>query len=240
MIFSSQKNNYQLFFYSYHKAPIVLITSREAFEFITNENNPYNIKFVHWPLSLADKYKIGTDTIFEKKYDVALIGRQNVVLEKFFYKYVEKHPGLTYVYRKMESGEFNYYVVKHGEESFIGNIKNRDDYMSLMRNAKIGMYSTPDIDTDHKRSCGFNQVTPRFLELIAAGVHIIARYCPNPDTEYYRLQDFSPSIENYEQFEKAMDYAMTHKVDMKKYANYLAQHYTSVRARELNLILKQQ
>ena len=69
---------------------------------------------------------------------------------------------------------------------------------------------------------------------------MIARYVPNPDTEYYRLQDFSESMETYEQFEKAMDDAMKHDVDMNKYANYLAQHYTSVRAEEIKRIISEE
>ncbi len=224
------------FFRSYQKSPLVLMTSREAYEYILTKENPYHIKFAHWALSLSDKYRIDKHTVFDKQYDVALVGRQNPVLEEFFYRYVKAHPDLRYVYRKMEDGDFNYYQVQNGVETFVGNINDRDDYMRLMRKSKIGLYMTPDIDTDHKRSCGFNQVTPRFLEWIAAGAHVIARYVPNPDTEYYRLQNFSEPIDTYEQFEKAMDYAMTHEVDMAMYSEYLSHHYTSVRAKELKQI----
>ena len=226
------------FFRSYQKAPLVLLTSKEAYEYVLSKKNPYPTKFAHWALSLADKYKIEKDSVFEKQYDIALVGRQNPVLEGFFNQYLKAHPDLKYVYRRMENGDFNYYAVQNGQETFVGNIVDRDDYMKLMRKAKIGLYATPDIDTDHKRSCGFNQVTPRFLEWIAAGAHVIARYVPNPDTEYYRLQDFSEPIETYEQFEKVMDYARTHEVDMSVYADYLAQHYTSVRVKELQAILE--
>lgn len=73
-----------------------------------------------------------------------------------------------------------------------------------MRKGKMGLYSTPGIDGDESRTKGYHQVTPRFLELVATGCHIIARYSMNSDTEYYDLKSFSENIETYEQFEMAV------------------------------------
>ena len=83
----------------------------------------------------------------------------------------------------------------------------------------------------------FNHVTPRLLELLAAGCHVLCRYIPNADTEHFELDKFSPSIETYEQFEKMMDEALKSPIDKEKYANYLKKHYTSVRAKQLEEIL---
>lgn len=163
------------------------------------------------------------------------MGRQNPVLETYFYRYAKEHPDMKYVYRIMENEQFNYYT-NTGE--YLGNINQRDKFISLMRKARIALYSTPDIDTDHKRANGYNQVTPKFLEWLSCGAHIIARYVSNPDTDFYCLQDFSPSIETYEEFSSAMDYCRTHNPDMAKYATYLEQHYTSVRAKQLKEIMQ--
>lgn len=218
--------------------PLMLISSMEAYNYLLEKKafiKDLNIQ--HFALSISDKYKIDSNTRFEKEYDLVLMGRQNPVLADFFNEYVKTHPTIKYVYRKIEGGSFNYYLVQNGKETSIGGINKREQYMALMRKARIGFYSTPDIDTDHERAHGFNQVTPRFLEWIACGAHVIARYMPNPDSEYYRLQDFSKPIETYEEFEKAMDYALTHEVDMTKYSEYLSHHYTSVRANELRCII---
>ena len=226
---------------AYKEHPLVLISSKEVYDKLkANSEIVRDVNYKHMALSISDEYKIDKDTKYAKEYDVVLMGRTNPVLENYFYQYAAEHPELKYAYRKIEGDDFNYYAVENGKERLIGAINSREQYIDLMRKTRIGLYCTPDIDTDHERAHGYNQVTPRFLEWISSGAHVIARYVPNPDTDYYKLQDFSEPIETYEQFEKAMDYAMTHEVDMEKYANYLSQHYTSVRAAQIKEILKEQ
>ena len=36
-----------------------------------------------------------------------------------------------------------------------------------------------------------------------------------------------------------MDFALSHKVDMKKYSDFLANHYTSIRIKQLEEIIKE-
>ena len=95
------------------------------------------------------------------------------------------------------------------------------------------VYSTPGIDGGETRTNGFNQITPRFLELIACGCHVIARYPSNPDTDYYEINKFCPNIEDYLQFEKRLDYCLETEVNLDNYRHYLLKHYTSVRCKEL-------
>ncbi|MBO5427797.1 MAG: glycosyltransferase family 1 protein [Paludibacteraceae bacterium] len=236
--FFLEPKDFSRFNEAYKHYPLVLISSKEVYDVLmAHKDVVRDVNLRHVALSLSDKYRITSNTHYKKEYDVVLMGRQNPVLEKFFYQYVEQHPSIKYAYRKMEGEHFYYYAVENGRETFIGDINERVQYIDLMRKSRIGLHATPDIDTDHQRAHGYNQVTPRFLEWISSGAHVIARYVPNPDTEYYQLQDFSKSIETYEQFEQAMDYAMTHEVDMKKYADYLQQHYTSVRAKEIKQIV---
>ena len=222
------------FVQSYKECPLVLISNKEAYEWLlAHGEQTSQLKLAHLSLSIPDRYRISATTSFEKKFDVVLLGRQNPLMQKWFEQYVQEHPNLTYAY---PVGDKRSYYDNNG--NYVCDAVSRDDYIALTRQSRIGFFSTPDIDTDHVRSKGFDQVTPRFLELIAAGTHIIARYKPNPDTDYYQLSAFSPSVQNYEEFETAMNYALTHDVDMKKYATYLQQHYTSVRAQQLLEILQ--
>lgn len=163
------------------------------------------------------------------------MGRQNPILEKYLNKYIESHPQLYYVYRKQEGGTFNYYSSR-GE--YLGDINTREKYINLMRSARCGLYATPGIDGGEKRTNGFSQVTPRFLELIASGCHVIARYKANSDVNFYELEQFSPSVDSYEQFEKMLDTAINTDVNMKKCSDYLSKHYTSVRAKQLLNLIK--
>ena len=220
------------FYQAYNKNPIVLLSSKEVFHFLKKNNCPLNI--AHLPLSISDKYKIDNESFFYKEYDLVMVGRQNSILEKFTYKYAETHKDFTFVYRKQKGNQFLYYT---SNNECLGDINTRDKYIQLMRKSRCALYSTPGIDGGEKRTKGFNQVTPRFLELIASGCHIIARYKENPDTDFYHLKDFSDSINTYKEFESRMDKARKEAVDMKKYTQYLSQHYTSERVKLLkNLI----
>ena len=218
----SQINN---FIKAYKNNPLVLITSKEVYDHLKSLKTKLNVK--HFPLSISDKYKLSSNSQFEKKYDLVLMGRQNPVLEGFLNTYAKNHPDFVYVFRKVVDSDFLYFT-SDGKE--LGPINSREDYINLMKQSKCGLYATPGIDGGEKRTNGFNQVTPRFLELIACGCHVIARYPQNSDTDFYNIQKFSKSIDSYEAFEQAMDFARTHDVNMQEYAKYLANHYTSTRA----------
>jgi hypothetical protein len=219
---------------AYQHNPFILVSSMEAFAFLKDHNFPKTI--YHFPLSIADKYKISPTTKYEKIYDLVM-ARPNPVLENYAKKYAENNKDFIYVYRRMEGKDFNYYT-SNGE--LLGNCNSREDYLNLMRKSKIGLYATQSMDVEAPRTRGYNQVTPRFLEFIACGCHVIARYKKNPDTEYYQLDRFCRSIETYEQFEKEMDRARHTDVDMNMYSDYLENHYTSKRVELFKTILKQE
>jgi len=210
------------FFNAYKNTDAIYVSSREVYEFL--KKNGYGNAVGHMPLTISDKYKITPNTTFNKEFDIALVGRQNPVLKEFLDRYMKGH-NLRVAYRgKLENGNFPYYTT---DGEFIGNVNTRQDYINLIRKSRIGLYTTPGIDGGEQRTNGFNQVTPRFLELIASGCHVLAKYAPNPDTKYFELDDMASSVRSYEDFEKAMDKALNESVNMKKYSDYLAKHYTS-------------
>lgn len=230
--FFLKKENLDIFYREYRNNPIVLISSKEVYQFLKNNNCPLNI--AHLPLSISDIYKIDSNTSFKKKYDLVMVGRQNPVLEEYTKKYAFSHPDFLYVYRKLQGKDFMYYT---SDGNCLGNIDTRDQYMHLLQKSRCGIYATPGIDGGEKRTNGFSQVTPRFLEMIACGCHIIARYTENADTDFYQLNNFSPSVETYEEFEHLMDNARKEDIDMKKYVEYLSNHYTSKRVETLKYII---
>ena len=226
--FCRETNELQEFYRRYAKNPLVLISSREAYDYLVSVKCPLNIR--HLALSISDKYCIDDKTTFEKRYDVVMLGRQNKVLQEFLNKYSVTHKDLTYVYGKKEGRNFRYYD-QDGLD--LGTMSSRDDYMNLMKMSRIGMYATPAMDGGRTDTNGFDQVTPRFLEYIVSGCHVLSRYHKNSDTEFYELDKMSTRIDTYEQFEKAMDEMRYKEVDVARYAKYLANHYTSVRVHTL-------
>lgn len=219
------------FYTTYKKVPYLFISNREVYEFLI-ANNPERAIY-HMPLSLPDKYRISKNTHYDKKYDLILVGRQNKQLMEWLKIFCKTHR-LSYVYRKYinhEKKEFLYYT---NNDTFVSNVVTRDDYFELLRKCKIAFYSTPGIkgDPKHKVSNGFSQVTPRYLELLSCGCHLMGTYTDNPDTRYYELDSFVNKVNSYQQFENIIKQLLHKEVDMEKYSNYLENHYTSVRARQ--------
>lgn len=232
--YSREDSELEAFYDMYRHNPLVMISSCEVFDFLKEKKCPLNI--AHLGLSLPDKYRLTNKTRFEKKYDLVMMGRQNCVLEKYTIKYAQSHPDFTYIRQLLKDGHS---VIYDNNDNIVGEANSREKYMKLLSMGRSVLYSTPDIDTDSKRAHGFNQVTPRFLECIASGCHIIARYPNNSDVDYYELDKMVlAKVNSYAEFEKAMDYARSNDVDFRAYVNYLDKHYTSVRAIELQSILE--
>ena len=232
--FCKGNDDLQRFYHRYDKNPLVLISSKEAYDFLVSEKCPLNIR--HLALSIPNKYRIDGETPREKSYDVVMLGRQNKVLMAFLELYKQKHPSMTYVHG-VEEG--NRIVYRDSEGRDLGRLESRADYMGMMRKSRVGLYSTPGMDGGENRTNGFNQVTPRFLEYLVSGCHVLARYPKNPDTDYYEMEKMSTRIESYEQFETAIDRSLVTDVDLKLYSDYLAKHYSSERVRTLQCYLKE-
>lgn len=214
---------------SYNACPAVFVSSREAYEYLRAQGT--GLPLHHLALSLPDG--VLTDDLPGKEYDVALMGRPDAVLEDYFRRYAAEHP-CTFVCRRREQGRFLYY---DHTGACLGDVDSHAKYMDLMRRCRVGLYATPGLDGPGGRTNGFSQVTPRFLELLGAGCHVLMRYRPNPDTDYYGLESFCPSADTYSVFEKTLTDFLHRPVDMERYRHYLSGHTTSARARELQSIL---
>lgn len=220
-------------FKSYSRNKLVLISSKEASDNISKLNLPINS--IHLALSLSDKYRITPQTKFHKKYDLVLLGRKSAKMEEYINKYISKHPDLSFVSRDLED---NRLIARTNKGEYVADITDRDEYFKLLRASKAAIYTTAGMDGRSEWTNGFNQVTPRFLEFIASGCHVLCYYKQNSDTDYYEFNKFWPSIDNYDIFERQLNYALNNAVDMSFYSDYLAKHYTSVRAKELKQILE--
>lgn len=220
--FYLRKEQLGAFYKAYDKVDRLFVSSREVYDFLLR-NNPRR-EVLHMPLTLPDKYRLNPDIPIEKTYDLVLVGRQNPVLQDWLEKYEKSH-SITYVYRgEISAGEFPYYT-NRGE--YVGNINTREDYFSLLRKSKAAFYATPGMDGGDKRTNGFSQVTPRFLEELSCGCNVIARYKENPDTDYFELDKMVTNVNSYDEFVTAMRQALDVAPDLRKYAEYLEKHYMS-------------
>ncbi|WKD86888.1 hypothetical protein KCTC32516_02268 [Polaribacter huanghezhanensis] len=215
----------------YADCPYLLITSLEVLNFL--EENHIKTKLIHFPISLPSMYKLLPNQFIEKKYDIVLAGRTNVVLWDYLKRYEKSHPEVEYLYQIEQNGELYY---KSNLNGIIGNFHTRQEYINLIKLARISFYSTPGIDGGEKRTNGFNPVTPRFLELLSAGCHIIGRYPKNSETDYYKLETICPSTNSYSDFKNQLNIVLNLDPPIKRNSEYLENHYTSTRIEILKKI----
>lgn len=220
-------------FKSYSRNKLVLISSKEANDSISRLNIPINN--IHLALSLSDKYRITPQTNFQKKYDLVLLGRKSAKMEEYVNTYISKHPDLSFVSRDLEG---NRLIARTNKGEYVADITDRDEYFKLLRASKAAIYTTAGMDGRSEWTNGFNQVTPRFLEFIASGCQVLCYYKQNSDTDYYEFNKYWPSIDSYDIFEQQLNNVLNNEVNMSFYSDYLAKHYTSVRAKELKQILE--
>ncbi|MDF3079263.1 MAG: hypothetical protein K0S09_3152 [Sphingobacteriaceae bacterium] len=218
-----EKNNIGKLKRLYGSCERILISNLEVFEFL---RPAFGSRLVHFPLSLPTKYTLKIDSQLNKEFDLLLAGRSNPVLLNFLNQYVENNPEFEYTYQEIVDNKL-YYKTNKGR--MIGQIHSREDYMKLLRKARVAFYSVPGIDGGERRTNGFNPVTPRLLEFLAAGCHVIGRFDNGADTEFYELNGILPNIRSYEQFEGYLSDFLKTPPPISKNASYLEKHYTSTR-----------
>lgn len=236
--FFENSNQLREFYGKHSRNKIVLLSSPFDYEYLKENNCPINIGLFAY--SLSDRYSFLGKKI-EKKYDIVLTGRQDPLLYSFFMEYVKRHPEVTYVKRGQElDNDVNktkeYYL--NGKEC-LGSIESREDFINLQAQGRVTLYGLQGYVDGFTK--GFYHMTPHFLEIIACGCHVLLRYPTGKegvDARYYEFDKFSPSIETYEEFETAMDKALSTEVDIDMYSSYLKKHYTSTRVTALKDLLK--
>ena len=157
----------------------------------------------------------------------------------YLHRYEASHD-ITYIigknYLSDKKDSRNPYVTNKGE--FAGYTETREEYFALLRKSRVAFYATSGADDERPGCNGFHQVTPRFLEAIASGCNVLARYIDNSDTRFFELDKMAHRVTSYEDFERALEQAIEEPPDMAAYASYLKKHCTSVIAHQLEEILK--
>ncbi len=222
------------FYKAYNNCKAVLISSKEVFDWL--KDNDCRLNIYHFPLSLSDIYMQDTSGFPEKRYDVILAGRTSPVFIEYLKVYESLHPALEYLQAEHIDGQLYFRSNKTG---LLGNFHKRNDYMNLLSQCRSAFYSTPGIDGNEARTGGFNPVTPRLFELAASGCNIIARYPENADTKFFNLEEYYPSVSSYEQFETQLCKALNTDPGktLNRNRNFLKDNYTSGRAALLKDIL---
>lgn len=226
-----EKDNLSKFYKFYKYAPLVLITSKEVYDFLKENKCPLNIE--HWPLSIPDGLKIESE---DKKYEFCFIGRKDPFFVDLLNRYANENPDFEFVINNDDISNREY---RTNKGNLVMKDTGRESYIKIIRQSKICTYTTPGFDKAKLQSNTYNQVTPRVLEMLAGGCYILGHYPDNSETAFYNLKKVVPQIHNYFEFKEYMDlYRKSPKRDIQECINYLKDHRTSSRIPILKNILK--
>lgn len=232
-----QKSELKEFYKNHANCKLILVSSKEVYDFLKENKCPLSI--IHFPLSLPDKY-ISSDLVnYVKTIDFLFAGRKDPIFWDYIKCYEKENPDIEYVYQELEGRIPHYISNKRGK--LTEDYYSREGYTKLLRSAKIAFYTTPGNDPSKEAANGFNQVTPRFLELLSSGCLIMGRYPDNPDVDYYQLNKICPKVNSYQDFKRIVvlfSEGNFVKEQTSMYYSYLLTHSTSARVVLLEKILK--
>ena len=133
-----KKSELEEFYKCHSNCKLMLISSKEVYEFLKINNCP--IPIFHFPLSLPDKY-ISKDLLnYKKTIDFLFAGRRDTVFWNYIKMYEKENPDIEYVYQELHGTIPAYISNKKGK---LGDYYSRESYTKLLQNAKIAFYSTP-------------------------------------------------------------------------------------------------
>jgi hypothetical protein len=231
-------NELEAFLSLYQNSKAMLVSSLEAYETLKSKNPKQPL--YHLPLSIPDQYIKSERINKPRKFDFLLAGRVNPLFMNYVKQYATENPDVEYVYQEMKNHQPLYFSNKRGEltEDYL----DREKYAELLSDAKFSFYSTPGKDPSKEGANGYNQITPRFLELISSGCIVFGQYADNEEAEFYEMNKFCCQINNYEEFKSLVNYYSieTHINEQKSnYIHYLNRHCTSQSALLLEKIIHQ-
>lgn len=205
--------------------PIYYVTSYETFEHLAQFHE--NVRFL--PFSVPEIWKL--NRIPDKQLDVLQIGRKNPLLHKWMLRMASEN-GIEYVYQMIEDGVLNYWSTKDG---LIGDFRDRQKYVTLLRGARVSLVSSGGIDGSRK---GFDidPVTVRFFESAVNYCYMIGRYPrESKDFKYTRMSEIVIRVEDERTFRKQLIDCLDKPFNLKEeYDSVIASNAT----RHIALVIK--
>lgn len=176
--------------------PLVFVCNVQAFQELAPRLD--NLRYL--PFTLADQYF--NQPLPPKDIDIIQYGRRNPLLDTFMTCLLEKHPDIHYVTTEAFEDEKKVRIYSN-KLGCIGESDSRSRFMDIVFRSRISLVSTVGMD-DSRDTGGIDPVSPRFIESLAAGCHLVGRI---PDAEEFAATGIGRlchHVETYPQFESTV------------------------------------
>lgn len=206
----------------YRKCEPVRFSSFESLAYVKQSTG---IQCEHFPYSIPDHWV--NPPLTERVFEICVVGRTSPVLYQWLDRFTNSHPQVNVVIAHL--GDDKVIMARSSRLGVIGEVNSRTRYFDMLRSSKVALYSTPGMDGGEVRTGGFSPVTPKFLEFIASGCEVVARYHENADTEFFELDQVAWPAKTYRQFERSVEEALERRDEERLIvrAKYIQRHLTS-------------
>lgn len=175
---------------------LFFVTNLQAYQ----ELSPVLPNLRYLPFSLADQYF--EQPLPEKDIDVIQYGRRNPLLEQYMSRLLGEYPETHYITTEAFDNEklVRIYSNKQGD---LGVSESRTTFMNLLKRCKISLVSTVGMDGSRDTG-GIDPVSPRFLESMAAGCHLVGRIPANDEFVQSGVYGLCYHIDSYQGFKQTI------------------------------------
>ena len=173
---------------------LLFVTNLQAYE----ELSPRLSNLRYLPFSLADQYF--NQPLPIKDIDIIQYGRRNPQLDQFMSHLLANHPEIHYLTTEaFDQGKtIHIYSNKFGD---MGESDSRRTFMNILSRCKVSLVSTVSMDGS-RATGGIDPVSPRFLESMAAGCHLVGRIPDNKEFRATGITEVCHHVTSYQQFEQ--------------------------------------
>jgi len=199
---------------------LVFVTNLQAYQELSSQLP--NLRYL--PFTIADQYL--DSSLPAKDIDIIHYGRRNPVLDQYLQKFLQDHPACHAVITdKSDNGEA--ILIHSNRWGSLGVSDSRKKFMDLLCRSRISLVSTVGMDGS-RQTGGIDPVSPRFLESMAAGCHLVGRIPDNPEFRDSGLFRLCHHVDSYQQFEKTILALLAEPANPQRdYRPLLAQRLTS-------------
>lgn len=208
---------------------LIFLTSLQVFR-VMRDRGLSNIRYL--PFALADKYL--DYPAAEKTIDIVQFGRRDKLLESYMEQLLKRHPHLHYLTTVTEDDTVYFFSNQQGR---LQESDSRESFMKMLSRCKISLVHSPGMD-EQGTSGEIMPVSPRYLESIAAGCHLVGRIPRHDEFDLLGIRPFCHHADDYETFEHTVLTLLSGQPPSgKERHELLCRHACSVRAGQLHTLL---